>query len=56
MAVDRINYKLTAFNLTVNETIIKENIKVLQEWAETNGLDFVELFENYNQAVSTDKI
>ncbi|MCZ8330419.1 MAG: hypothetical protein O9282_03810 [Flavobacterium sp.] len=51
--VDRINFKLTAYDPSVNETIIKENIHLLQEWAESNKLDFVKLFEEYNQAMST---
>lgn len=51
--VDRINFKLTAYDPAVNQTIIKENIHLLQEWAESNKLDYVKLFEEYNQAVSS---
>ena len=51
--VDRIDFKLTAYDASVNQTIIKENIHLLQEWAESNKLDFVKLFEDYNQAVNS---
>lgn len=51
--VDRIDFKLTAYDATVNQTIIKENIHLIQEWAESNKLDFVKLFDDYNQAMSS---
>lgn len=51
--VDRIDFKLTAYDATVNQTIIKENIHLIQEWAESNKLDYVKLFEDYNQAVNS---
>lgn len=51
--VDRENYKLTTFDADANETLIKNNIDQLQEWASSNKLDFIQLVEQYNYQVSS---
>lgn len=51
--VDRANYKLTAIDITDNQTITKENVNLLQEWAESNGLDMIKLIEEYNAEINS---
>lgn len=51
--VDRQDYKLTTFDAERNETLIKENINQLQEWATSNKLDLVQLLEEYQAQVAS---
>lgn len=50
--VDRDDLKLFAYNVAINETLVKENIDLLQEWASSNGFDFIKLFEGYNAEIA----
>ncbi len=51
--VDRANYKLTAVDISDNQTITKENVNLLQEWAVSNGLDLIKLIEWYNEEINS---
>ncbi len=54
--VDRRDYKLTTFDVEKNEIYIKENIDQLQEWAQSNNLDFIKLLEEYKANLESDNV
>ena len=54
--VDRRDYKLTTFDVEKNEIYIKENIDQLQEWAQSNNLDFIKLLEEYKDQVNSGNV
>jgi len=47
---------LTTFDVEKNEILIKENINQMQEWAQSNKLDFIKLLEEYKDEVNSGNV